>query len=148
MCTSCTADATTKNGMLIYDTGSLSGGCDNSSGFTIDTNSNDIFYGAGVSSSNLTGAPAAPYYGILFFEDRNACAQTHTLGKGNGCFSIIGTVYATNTLAIMTATPAQYQSVLLPRHPLHWRKELWRDYRKSAHYERKLRCHYGPFSDG
>ena len=111
MCTSCAADPTTVNGMLVYDTGPLSHGCDASGGFTIDTNSNDTFYGAGVSASNLTGAPAAPYYGILFFEDRNACAQTHTLGQGNGCFSIVGTIYITNTLAIMTATPSQYQEV-------------------------------------
>lgn len=112
MCTSCTADPTTVNGMLVYDTGPVSKGCDASGGFTIDTNSNDVFYGAGVSASNLTTAPVAPYYGILFFEDRNACAQTHTLGAGNGCFSIVGTIYITNTLAIMKATPSQYQSVL------------------------------------
>ena len=31
--------------------------------------------------------------------------------KGLRCFSLIGTVYITNTLAIMTANPAQYQSV-------------------------------------
>ena len=112
MCgTACSSDPTTKDGMLIYDTGPASGGCDASGGFTIDTNSNDVFYGAGVSASNLTAAPASPYYGILFFEDRSACAQTHTLGQGNGCFSIIGTIYITNTLSIMQKTPTQYQTV-------------------------------------
>ena len=112
MCTSCADDPTTKSGMLIYDTGTLSGGCNASGGFTIDTNSNDVFLGAGVSSANLTAPPSAPYYGILFFEDRNACAQTHTLGKGNGCFSVVGTIYLTNTLDIMTNSPSQYQAVL------------------------------------
>ncbi len=67
--------------------------------------------GAGVSSATPTAAPAGPYYGIAFFEDRNACAQTHTLGQGNGCFSIVGTIYITNTLATMLASPALVQSV-------------------------------------
>lgn len=111
MCTGCPADSTTVNGMLIYDTGPASGGCDASGGFTIDTNSNDVFYGAGVSATNLTAAPSAPYYGILFFEDRNACANTHVIGQGNGCFSLVGTIYITNTLAIMQNNPSQYQTV-------------------------------------
>lgn len=113
MCGStCTSDATTKDGMVVYDTGPLTGGCDASGGFTIDTNSNDVFYGAGVSATSLTGTPASPYYGILFFEDRNACAQTHTLGMGNGCFSIVGTIYITDSLSVMIATPARYQTVI------------------------------------
>jgi hypothetical protein len=121
MCTSCAADLTTKNGMVLYDTGPLSGGCDATGGFTIDTNSTSPtggFYGAGISSSNLTGVPAAPYYGILYFEDRNACAHTgngsnghHTLGQGNSCVSQVGTTYITNTRAIMVANAAQYQEV-------------------------------------
>ena len=111
MCTSCAADPTTKSGMLIYDTGTLSGGCKASGGFTIDTNSNDVFLGAGVSSANPTALPSAPYYGILFFEDRNACAQAHTLGDGTSCLSVTGTIYLTNTLAAMTAAPIQFQSV-------------------------------------
>jgi hypothetical protein len=47
----------------------------------------------------------------VFFEDRNACAQTHSLGQGNGCFSIVGTIYLTNTLAIMQADATHYQGV-------------------------------------
>jgi Flp pilus assembly protein TadG len=111
MCTSCAADPTTKSGMLVYDTGSASGGCDATGGFTIDTNSNDTLLGAGISAANPTAVPSAPYYGILFFEDRNACHHAHTLGQGNGCFSIVGTIYITNSLAVMKATPAQYQEV-------------------------------------
>ena len=33
------------------------------------------------------------------------------MGQGNGCFTLIGSIYATNTLAIMLATPSQYQEV-------------------------------------
>jgi hypothetical protein len=111
MCTGCAADPTTVNGMLLYDTGPASGGCDASGGFDIDTLSQDSFLGAGVSATNPTAAPASPYYGIVFFEDRNACANGHTLGQGNSGVCFIGTVYITNTRAIMLANPAQYQSV-------------------------------------
>jgi hypothetical protein len=118
MCAQCTADPTTVNGVLLYDTvttpktGTITASnCDATAGFTIDTNSVDTFLGAGVSASSPTSAPSSPYYGILFFEDRNACALTHTLGTGNGCFSIIGTIYITNTYATMAASPAVYQTV-------------------------------------
>lgn len=120
MCGGCATDPTTVSGILIYDTvttpktGTITPtNCDATGGFTIDTNSVDVFWGAGVSSANLTGVPSSPYYGLLFFEDRNACSQTHTLGKGNGCFSIIGTIYITNLLSTMVAYPTSlYQSVL------------------------------------
>jgi hypothetical protein len=122
MCSSCAADPTTANGMLIYDTctaaPSCSAGSDSTGGFTVDTNVSAQLLGAGVSSINLTAAPASPYYGILFFEDRNADAHkgngahgSHTLGQGNGCFSVIGTIYITNTLGIMKGDPTHYQSV-------------------------------------
>jgi hypothetical protein len=110
MCTTCASDPTTVNGMVVYDTGATSTATA-TGGFTIDTNTSAKLIGAGVSSGSPTAAPAAPYYGILFFEQRNADAQTHTLGQGNGCFSIIGTIYITNTVAIMSATPSHYQSV-------------------------------------
>ncbi len=100
---SCSADPTTGSGMLIYDTGPKSGSCNASGGFGISTNVTASLLGADLSSASPPGAPAAPYYGILFFEDRNACAQTHTLGQGNGCFDLIGTIYITNTLAQMKA---------------------------------------------
>ncbi len=118
MCAQCTADPTTVNGVLLYDTvttpktGTITASnCDATGGFNISTNSVDTFLGAGVSAASPTSAPSSPYYGILFFEDRNACAQTHTLGQGNGCFSIIGTIYITNTHATMAASPAVYQTV-------------------------------------
>ncbi|MFL6414940.1 MAG: pilus assembly protein TadG-related protein [Bryobacteraceae bacterium] len=117
MCTSCAADATTVNGMVIYDTGSTAQPT-HSGGFDVNTNVNAILYGAGVSTANLNAAPASPYYGILFFENRNADAHTgngahgaHGLGQGNGCFSVIGTMYMTNTLSIMQGDPTHYQEV-------------------------------------
>jgi Putative Flp pilus-assembly TadE/G-like len=125
MCTSCAQDATTKSGMLIYDTCSTAttatpcaAGSDSTGGFTVDTNANAELLGAGVNSANPTGSPASPYYGILFFEDRNADAHTgngahgaHHLGQGNGCFSLIGTIYITNWLSIMQANASHYQEV-------------------------------------
>jgi Flp pilus assembly protein TadG len=122
MCTSCTPNAITKQGMLIYDTCAgtqpCSLGSDSTGGFTVDTQANAALLGAGVSSFTSTAAPAAPYNGILFFEDRNANAhvgngahQAHTIGQGNGCFSAVGTIYITNTLATMKSNTAHYQQV-------------------------------------
>ena len=111
MCQSCTADTNTVNGMVIYDTGSSSHPTA-TGGFTIDTNAYATLWGGGVSSSSLTSAPSSPYYGILFFEDHAADAQTHTLGAGNGCFSVVGTVYITNTLSTMQTTPTHFQQVV------------------------------------
>jgi hypothetical protein len=122
MCTSCTPNPITKQGMLIYDTCAGAQPCalnsDATNGFTVDTNANAALLGAGVSSFTSTGAPAAPYYGILFFEDRNSNAhvgngahQAHTIGQGNGCFSAVGTIYITNTLATMKSNAAHYQQV-------------------------------------
>jgi hypothetical protein len=122
MCTSCTPDAITKQGMLIYDTCAGAQPCalgsDATNGFTVDTNANAALLGAGVTSFASTAAPASPYYGILFFEDRNSNAhvgngahQAHTIGQGNGCFSAVGTIYITNTLATMKSNAAHYQQV-------------------------------------
>lgn len=125
----CSNDATTVSGMVVYDgvsspvSGTVtSSNCDSTGGFTIDTGSNDVFWGAGISASgstvNTATAPASPYYGILFFEDRSACAHVpppaknaHVLGQGSGCFSLIGTVYITNTRATMLSDSSLYQEV-------------------------------------
>lgn len=62
-------------------------------------------------SVSLTGSPSgSSYKGILFFVDHNAAAQTYTLDGGGG-LSLIGTVYATNSLSTMLTTPSQYQTV-------------------------------------
>jgi hypothetical protein len=110
MCTSCAADPTTKNGLVMYDAGATAGSTA-TGGFSIDTQGELGFLGAGVTAATPTAAPAAPYYGIMFFEQRNADAQSHSLGQGNSCFSFVGIIYITNTLAIMQANANHYQSV-------------------------------------
>jgi hypothetical protein len=118
---SCPADPNTGNGMVVYNTGPLitSGvntGFNNAGTFDINTGVTATLLGGGVSTSG-TGAPSAPYYGILFFQDRNSVAQSHGFGQGNGCFSLIGTVYVTNTLAIMQTDPTHFQSIAYNGNP-------------------------------
>jgi len=105
-------DADTGPGMLVYNTGN---------------STNDVFSVGSNSEAHLVGScntlTCDRYKGILFFEDRAAGAHTgiggnkgHKFG-GGGDLSLIGTVYITNSLAIMTATPGQYQNVLLQGTP-------------------------------
>jgi len=90
--------------MLVYHTGTGS--------FDINTGvDNTLLLGAGVSTATPPTAPTGPYYGILFFQDRTAPRTDHGIGQGNGCFTPQGTLYMTNTLDIMIATPSQYQSI-------------------------------------
>jgi hypothetical protein len=119
MCVGCPADPDTGTGMVVYDTGPAGSTTGNnpSGGFDIDTNVNVTLKGSTLTTTNSKGqpVPAAPYYGILFWEDRTADAHTgnkaHSFGQGNGCFTLIGTIYATNTLDIMTSDPTHYQEV-------------------------------------
>jgi hypothetical protein len=88
MCTLCAADAVTGQGMLVYNNGAGT--------FSVGANS----------SANLLGTPDSSIYkGILFFNDRNAPANTssgsHKLG-GGGDLVLSGTIYLTNTA--MTST--------------------------------------------
>jgi hypothetical protein len=95
MATGFPADPATGLGMLVYNTGNG----------TFDVGSN--------SSASLVGPDLnSVYKGILFFQDRTAAAHAHSLG-GGGSLSLKGTIYITNTLAIMKVTPTQYQSVTL-----------------------------------
>jgi Putative Flp pilus-assembly TadE/G-like len=95
-------DATTGYGMLVYHTGT--------GVFNIDTKGKLMnLCGAGFPTSGCTGTPTAPYYGILFFQDRTSSTRTHTLGKANSCFLFTGSIYITNTLALMNA--GTYQEV-------------------------------------
>ena len=88
--------------MLIYNTGST----------TNPTLSGSINLGANGNVA-LIGAPAnSQYLGMLLFEDRNAAAQTHSLG-GGGAMTLQGTVYLTNTRITMLANSAQYQALQL-----------------------------------
>jgi len=91
--------------MLVYNTGP-SGNSTNAG--TFDLGANGSIY--------LTGSPgSSSYKGILFFQDRSSVALSHSLG-GGGAISLVGTIYMTNTLATMTATPSQYQSLSFSGH--------------------------------
>jgi hypothetical protein len=128
MCTTCAADTDTGMGMVVYDTGNCGAtpcalNSNTTGGFDVNTGVNATLQGATLTTSNTAGnvVPAAPYYGILFWEDRNADKHTgnnkptsggaHTLGQGNGCFSLIGTIYITNWLSVMNGSLAHYQEV-------------------------------------
>jgi Flp pilus assembly protein TadG len=88
--------------VLFYNTGSTAQ----------PTNSGSISIGAN-GSVNLVGSPSgSAYKGMLFFEDRAADAQSHSMG-GGGAMTLVGTIYLTNTLATMTATSAHYQALTL-----------------------------------
>ena len=80
MATGYPADPNTGSGMVVYNTGTGI--------FNIGANSN----------AHLVGADNKSFYqGILFFEDRNAVALTHSLG-GGGSIILTGTLYMTNSL--------------------------------------------------
>jgi hypothetical protein len=122
MCNGCAADTDTGTGMLVYDTGNCGGtpcvlNSNPTGGFQIDTNVQASLKGPTLTTVNASGntVPAAPYYGILFWEDGTANAHTgsnkHGLGQGNGCFTLIGTIYATNSEATMLGDPTHYQEM-------------------------------------
>jgi hypothetical protein len=91
--------------MLVYNTGPAAN----------PTNAGPINLGANGSIS-LVGSPSSSsYQGILFFQDRNSAAQSHSLG-GGGSMSLVGTIYLTNTLATMQADATHYQSLSLSGH--------------------------------
>lgn len=121
MCVGCAADPDTGNGVTIYDT-STSSASTVTKGFDMATGVNLTLYGATKTTTNSLGetVPAGPYYGMLFWEDRNADAHTgngatkngggHNIGSGSGCFTLIGNIYMTNSKSTMTADAAHYQA--------------------------------------
>lgn len=121
LCSGCAANADTGSGVVFYDTHAT--GSTSTGGFDIETGVNFALHGATLTTTNALGetVPASPYYGILFFEDRTADAHTgnqppshggaHNIGVGNGCFTLIGSIYMTNTKATMTADSTHYQQV-------------------------------------
>jgi Flp pilus assembly protein TadG len=125
MCTGCPSNTDTGTGMLVYDSGPAgsSFGNNRTGGFDINTNVSATLLGPTLMTTNNRGeaVPAPPYYNILFWEDRMAdkhvgsnpptAGGAHSLGQGNGCFSLIGTIYATNTRDDMIADPTHYQEV-------------------------------------
>lgn len=116
----CLADPDTGNGMVVYDTGPA--GSTTSGGFNIFAGTRVALQGATPTTTNAKGetVPAGPYYGLLFWEDRAADAHTgngaHQLGEGNSTLTLTGTIYMTNTAAIMN-DPSHYQAVLLNGNP-------------------------------
>ncbi len=95
MATGFSNDAATGSGMMIYNTGSGT--------LALGANSAAVLKGADNSSA---------YRGLLFFQDRTAAAQTHTLG-GAGAIVLTGSIYMHNTVAMMTAVPTNYQTLSL-----------------------------------
>ncbi len=98
---SCTSDPNTGTGMVIYNSG-LAATPTDAGVFNIDTGVTAKLRGANLSNATPPAAPTAPYYGILFFQDRTSVAHytnndSHTFGQGNGCFDLVGTIYTTNT---------------------------------------------------
>ena len=106
MATGFASDPSTGAGMVVYNTGAG----------TFDVGAN--------SAANLVGSdPTSVYKSILFFEDRSGPANTgvgasaqHKFGGGGAVF-LKGTIYISNSLSIMKATPGQYQTVLLQGTP-------------------------------
>lgn len=101
--------------MLVYMTGT---GVPAATG-AINITSNVI---AGLTPAvNLVGAPItttnndinSAYDGMLFFADPTSAAQTHTISDLGGGILLSGTIYITNTLPLMLANPAQYQTLQL-----------------------------------
>ena len=111
MCTGCTADANTGSGMVVYDTGPAGSkvGSNPTGGFTV-AQATVFLQGSTKTTTDNQGntVPGPPYYGILLWEDRTANAQTHNLGQSaTAQFSFSGTIYITNTLALMNAGTEQ-----------------------------------------
>jgi len=108
MCADCTADTSThgtgNTGMLVY--------IHHNGTFNVGANGNASLLGSDFTSD---------YKGVLFFEDRNAPANTgsgsHTLG-GGGNLTLTGTIYVTNcstgdTGCTNAMSPTIYQNIRL-----------------------------------
>lgn len=88
--------------MLMYFTGP--GSPASTGAITIGSN-------AGCAGCFLQGAPnSSSYLGILFFVDRNAAANTYSL-DGGATVTLTGTIYTNNSLSVMNANAAQYQTL-------------------------------------
>lgn len=107
-------DGTVANGgMLVYMTGPSSASGDQTGQIIVGANGSVSLIGApSCPSGSCAASPVTSYEGILFFVDRSAAAQSHTLDGGGG-LTLIGTLYAPETVATMTAHPTQYQTVNL-----------------------------------
>lgn len=119
------------NGNMVMATGFTDGSTGTNTGWTgnmlvynTGNGTADVFSVGSNGSASLVGSPTnSVYKGILLFEDRTAAAHVgppaknaHSLG-GGGTLALVGTVYVTNTKAIMLATPSQYQELALQGTP-------------------------------
>lgn len=107
-------DGTVANGgMLVYMTGPSSSGGDQTGQIIVGANGSVSLIGSpSCATPPCSASPITDYQNILFFVDRNAAAQSHTLDGGGGLV-LIGTIYAPETLETMTANPTQYQTLNL-----------------------------------
>ena len=110
--------------MLVYMTGptttSVGSGGSGCSPTVAAAQTGAISIGAN-GSVNLVGSPStSTYKGMLFFVDRSAVSQSHTLDGGGG-LTLVGTVYMTDSVAQMgsssSATCGQYQSLTMQGNP-------------------------------
>ena len=91
--------------MLVYLTGMSTG-----PGSCSPTITGNVAVG-GAGTVNLVGSPPGPpYYGMLFFMDRNAAPQSHILG-GTGQMNLNGTVYLTDSNTVMQTCNNQFQTL-------------------------------------
>jgi hypothetical protein len=91
----------------------LTGNTGTGNGVVVYLHGNGSFDFTANSDLTLSGSDnASTYKGILFFSDRSAVANTHSLG-GGGVTNLTGTIYLVNTLATKIATPSHYQTLSL-----------------------------------
>lgn len=107
-------DGTVANGgMLVYMTGPSSASGDQVGQINVGANGSVSLIGSPICpTAPCPASPITDYKNILFFVDRNAAAQSHSLDGGGG-LTLIGTIYAPETVATMTTNPTQYQTVNL-----------------------------------
>ncbi len=107
----------TNGGMLVYMTGPTSASGNQAGVINVGANGSVTLIGSASCASPPCGAsPVTSYKGILFFVDRSAAANAHSLG-GGGALTIIGTFYAPELLSTMLASASQYQTLSLQGTP-------------------------------
>jgi hypothetical protein len=107
----------TNGGMLVYMTGPNSASGNQTGAINVGANGNASLIGSpSCASPPCAASPVTSYKGILFFVDRSAAPQTHSMG-GGGTMTVIGTFYAPELLSVMKASAAQYQTLSLQGTP-------------------------------
>jgi hypothetical protein len=107
----------TNGGMLVYMTGPSSPSGNQTGLISVGANGNASLIGSpSCATPPCAASPVTSYKGILFFVDRSAAPQTHSMG-GGGTMTVIGTFYAPELLSVMKASAAQYQTLSLQGTP-------------------------------